>query len=196
MDHEFDVAKLRAWRRLEVEQTRAREPAHLLGETGASSVDEEELARPCCSSEAEPNAAPAEADGNPLERYRARLAAQYGLDCEYIGVSQLAQILGVSPSAIYGHMRAGRFFLPYRMFNAAPKIFIDDLVAWQCSGSGVVPAFGPKPRRDAPAREDDDWRGKSLTQTEVDAAVNQAADDALRSMGIDPSKRRRKRRAP
>lgn len=123
------------------------------------------------------------------EKLRGRLIARYQLDSEYIGVTQLGLILGMSPSSIYAHIRAGTFFLPYRLFNATPKIFIDDLVEWHCSGVGVAPAFAPKPeKRQAPNVGGQEVR--ALSRQEINDAVDQAAAHALRSMGIDPSSRR------
>lgn len=190
MDQDFDVERLRAWRRLDEEQAQTPEPTgagRKIKMEGASSNDAAIAASPFKTSSDDGMAR--------RELYRSRLIAQYNLDSEYIAVGQLARILGLSPSAIYGHMRSGRFFLPYRMFNAAPKIFIDDLVEWHCSGRGVVPAFGAKPWRETARNEEEGEgsEGRALSKAEVDAAVHQAADDAIRSMGIDPSKRQRKR---
>lgn len=125
------------------------------------------------------------------EKLRGRLIARYQLDSEYIGVTQLGLILGMSPSSIYAHIRAGTFFLPYRLFNATPKIFIDDLVEWHCSGVGVAQAFAPKPeKRQAPILNDSGQEVRALSRQEINDAVDQAAAHALRSMGIDPSSRR------
>jgi hypothetical protein len=125
------------------------------------------------------------------EKLRARLIARYQLDSEYIGVTQLGLILGMSPSSIYAHIRAGTFFLPYRLFNATPKIFIDDLVEWHCSGVGVAQAFAPKPeKRQAPILNGVGQEVRALSRQEINEAVDQAAAHALRSMGIDPSSRR------
>lgn len=80
-------------------------------------------------------------------------------------------------------------FRSYRMFNATPKIFVDDLIKWHCSGRGVVLAFGAKPRRETVMAEE--WggsEGQALSKTEMDVAAYQAAGDAMRSMGTDPSK--------
>lgn len=128
------------------------------------------------------------------EKLRARLIARYQLDSEYIGVTQLGLILGMSPSSIYAHIRAGTFFLPYRLFNATPKIFIDDLVEWHCSGVGVAQAFAPKPeKRQAPMLNSSGQEVRALSRQEINEAVNQAAAHALRSMGLDPMQRKRVR---
>jgi hypothetical protein len=128
---------------------------------------------------------------SPAEKLRVRLIARYQLDSEYIGVTQLGLILGMSPSSIYAHIRAGTFFLPYRLFNATPKIFIDDLVEWHCSGVGVAQAFAPRPeKRQAPIVNGVGQEVRALSRQELNEAVDQAAAHALRSMGIDPSSRR------
>ena len=161
MDHEFDVEKLRARRRLDnghpVGQPQGKAQDQEQGLAGDPQERGPEAGHVADASPApNPSETPNLAGMAQRDRYRAKLIAQYKLDSEYIGVSQLATILGLSPSAIYGHMRAGRFFLPYRMFNAAPKIFIDDLVEWHCSGRGVVPAFGSKPRSETVRDEEGD----------------------------------------
>ena len=199
MDHEFDVEKLCARRRLDIGHTQGQRQDQDQGK-GLGVDPQERGAEAGHAADASPTPNPSEtpnvAGMAQRDRYRAKLIAQYKLDSEYIGVSQLATILGLSPSAIYGHMRTGRFFLPYRMFNAAPKIFIDDLVEWHCSGRGVVPAFGSKPWRETVRDEEGDEgsEGRALSREEVNAAIDKAADDAMRSMGIEPRKRRRSRR--
>lgn len=124
---------------------------------------------------------------------RMRLIAQYKLNSAFIGVSQLATILGRSTSAIYADIRAGRFMLPYRYFNKTPMVCIDDLVEWYCSASRVVPAFGARPEFPAPT-EGEDGGGRALSWDEVNAAIDKAADDASRAVGVDPSSRRRRGR--
>lgn len=190
MDENFEVENLRAWRR----SRRVGLDTYDTGGAGRGRVEEDATDHDGGSRNARAQA-PLDFESDGRERHRSRLIAQYGLGSEYIGVSKLGEILGLSPSAIYGHMRAGRFFLPYRLFNAAPKIFIDDLVEWHWSGRGVVPAYGEKPWRET-SREHEAGTGdagRGLTKSEVNEAVDKAANDALRSMGIDPSKRRRRR---
>lgn len=207
MEQEFDVEKLRARRRLDIghsqrrgqEQKQGQDRDHGQEQGQGLARDPQEIGPEAGrAADAAPALNPFEAPNvagvAQRDRYRAKLIAQYKLDSEYVGVSQLARILGLSSSAIYGHMRGGRFFLPYRMFNAAPKIFIDDLVEWHCSGKGVVPAFGAKPCREPAGDGDEGGEGRALSKAEVDAAVHKAADDAMRSMGIDPCKRGRRRR--
>lgn len=154
-------------------------------------------------SSAEEAAALGASNAEPARRIWARkhLIATYKLDSAFIGVTQLALLLGIAPSTIYTHMRAGRFFLPYRLFNATPKVCIDDLIEWYCSGESVVPAYSAKPARfPKPFQEDagDEHPGeqfkRGLSREEVNAAMNKAADDALRALGIDPFSRRKRGR--
>ncbi len=136
-----------------------------------------------------------------IEAAREALSRRHGLRSEFVGVGKLSKILGIAPATIYGHMRTGRFFLPYRLFNVSPMVSLDDLARWYGSEAGVVPAFGAKPaRKPAWMREDDDHEGREegrgLTQAEVNAEIEKAAAAAMREMGLEPSKRRRvKRRA-
>lgn len=126
---------------------------------------------------------------NMLDRYRARLSAQYRLDSEYLSVGQIARILGLSPSAIHADMRSGRFFLPYRLFDLAPKIFIDDLVEWRCSGHGVVPACCGKTAKETPLDSNDTQEHNGANEdaqgdAEMDATA--AKDTRFRSTVVDP----------
>ena len=188
MDQNFDVAKLRAWRGFDAKSLPAQ------GKSG-DEVGGAALAEEGASAQSTPLDDAPDASALARKSHRSRLVAQYNLDSEYIGVGQLVRILGLSASAIYGHIRAGRFFLPYRLFNAAPKIFIDDLVEWHCSGQGVVPAFGEKPSRETAVDEEDGagGKGRALSRAEVNEAVEKAAENAMLSMGIEPSKRRPRR---
>ncbi|RNF30027.1 hypothetical protein NM04_14900 [Massilia aurea] len=181
----FDKSRLWAWRKM--------------AERSVHKRSRSEMAAPEDDAEAEDRATkrlaleemPSHGEESMLDRYRSRLSAQYHLDSEYLSVSQIARILGLSPSAIHADMRSGRFFLPYRLFDSAPKIFIDDLVEWHCSRRGVVPAFGAKTGRAAPLDsedaserigEDESAQGNA----EMDAAVVGAADAHFRSTGVDP----------
>jgi predicted DNA-binding transcriptional regulator AlpA len=136
-------------------------------------------------------------DEGQMQAMRMWYVARFKLTSAFLGVSQLATILGMASSTIYTLMRAGRFFLPYRMMNASPRVWIDDLVAWHLSEAGAAQAFGQKPsrRRAAAAAADaagEDGGTRALSRAEVDAAVSKAANDALRAAGIDPQTRRRR----
>lgn len=168
-----------------------------------STGEQAEEEREAEESSAEEAAALGASNAEPARRVWARkhLIATYKLDSAFIGVTQLALLLGIAPSTIYTHMRAGRFFLPYRLFNATPKVCIDDLIEWYCSGESVVPAYGAKPARfPKPFQEDasDEHPGeqfkRGLSREEVNAAMDKAADDALRALGIDPASKRKRAR--
>ncbi len=128
---------------------------------------------------------------------RERLAEQYGLTSAFIGVGMLARILGIAPATIYGHMRSGRFFLPYRLFNASPMVCVDDLARWYCGDDGVVPAFGAKPQKKPSWARDDqedaEVPGRGLTRAEAEARIDMAEAAARRGLGLEPPKKRRKR---
>lgn len=137
-------------------------------------------------------------DAERMRAMRMWYVGRFKLTSAFLGVSQLSDILGIAPSTIYSLIRAGRFFLPHRMMNASPRVWIDDLVAWHLSGEGAAAALATKPSRGraASANPDVDGEapgGRALSQAEVNAAVSKAADDALRAAGIDPSTRRRRK---
>jgi len=109
------------------------------------------------------------------------LIQQFHLESAFIGVPKLAIILGVSPSALWGYIREGKFFMPYRMFNKSPVVCIDDLVEWYCGPEGsfadldaAIPELPP-----TPAAAD---RPEALESIEIEQAVARA----LASIGIDP----------
>jgi predicted DNA-binding transcriptional regulator AlpA len=136
-------------------------------------------------------------DEDQMRAMRMWYVTRFKLTSAFLGVSQLATILGMASSTIYTLMRAGRFFLPYRMMNASPRVWIDDLVAWHLSEVGAAQAFGQKPSRRRAASVVADAAGadagsRALSRAQVDAAVSKAADDALRAAGIDPLARRRR----
>jgi len=173
------------------------------GQWQHSTEDQAEKGREAEKSSAEGAAVLGASNAEPARRVWARkhLIATYKLDSAFIGVTQLALLLGIAPSTIYTHMRAGRFFLPYRLFNATPKVCIDDLIEWYCSGESVIPAYGAKPARFSKAFQEgagDEHLGeqfkRGLSREEVNAAMDKAADDALRALGIDPASRKKRGR--
>ena len=116
---------------------------------------------------------------------RERLAKEFGVTAAFVGVAKLAAVLGIAPSTIYGHMRAGRFFLPYRMLNASPMVRVDDLSDWLGSPDGVIAAGEPRlgrRRTGTPSEE-----GESSSKPgDSDDRVDQIVAAALRSMGMEP----------
>ena len=121
---------------------------------------------------------------------RMSLVQQFHLESAFIGVPKLATILGVSPSTVWGYMREGKFFIPYRMFNKSPMVCIDDLVDWYCAPDGVnVPRAAQLHEPPARAKPVD---ARAAREKSFDDAVERA----LTSIGIDPkSKRGSPRRA-
>lgn len=80
---------------------------------------------------------------------RSRIARDYRIESEYVQIPKLARIVGFAPSTLYGYIRTGSFFLPYRLLNSTVVVSLDDLAAWLCSSDGVVPprAEAPRPER-------------------------------------------------
>lgn len=73
-----------------------------------------------------------------FESTRARLASDFHIDSMFVGVPKLSRVLGLAPSTINGHIRAGSFFLPYRKFGTMTVVSLDDLTRWYCSSENVV----------------------------------------------------------
>ena len=113
------------------------------------------------------------------------LAAQFHIDSLFVPVPKLARALGLSPSTIYGYIRDGKFFLPYRNFNKSPMVKFADLVDWYCSErSSDVEAM------EIPASSDDQVF-KTGERADSGASVGRRN---LIALGIDPDRRRAKGR--
>ena len=112
---------------------------------------------------------------------RELLFRKYHVDALLVGVPKLSSILGLSPSTIYGYIRAGNFFLPYRVINRSPMVRVDDVVDWYCgSPESVCPAplkneLAAVPKSDSPHAFEDDL-----------------VERTLRTMGLSPRQRRGK----
>jgi predicted DNA-binding transcriptional regulator AlpA len=117
---------------------------------------------------------------------RAKLAQDFSIDTTYVGVPKLSRILGIAPSTIYGYMRQGQFFMPYRIINTTAMIALDDIAEWHCSTDGVVPP-APRARSErAPAQAE----GAAPTalgisdQKRPPTSANQLVEETLREMGL------------
>ena len=77
------------------------------------------------------------------ERARAMMVREFKIEAAFVDVPKLARIVGLAPSTLYGYIRAGSFFIPYRLVNERPLISLDDLVDWYCSGAPIDPVAGP-----------------------------------------------------
>lgn len=118
---------------------------------------------------------------------RMTLINDYRLSSAFIPVPKLALILGISPSTIWSHMRQQKFPIPYRMFNTTPMVCIDDLVDWYCAKDDLIfPDETPPTTRSAKNEAEDERRRR-------DAETDDIVANALASLGIDPSRRRRPR---
>ena len=106
---------------------------------------------------------------------RAALLRDFHIEAAFIGVPKLARILSLAPSTIYGHVRAGVFFIPHRMMNTTTMFLVDDVVDWMCReperAQPVVQA--PEPQKETR----DDYRAMAVAK-------------ALRDMGMHGGSRR------
>ena len=92
------------------------------------------------------DAARAEAERNLAERRERAMAMmmrEFRIEAALVDVPKLARIVGLASSTLYGYIRAGVFFIPYRLVNGRPLVTLDDLVDWYCSGAGMEPVSGP-----------------------------------------------------
>ena len=107
---------------------------------------------------------------------RAALASEFHVEAAFVGVPKLARILGIAPSTIYGCMRRGAFFIPYRMFNSMAMVSMQDLAEWHCSTQGVIPAAALS-RRSLAASVD-------AAPVNADARAEILVQQTLRELGV------------
>lgn len=87
---------------------------------------------------------------------RAALLRDFHIEAAFVGVPKLARILGLAPSTIYAHVRAGVFFIPHRMMNTTTMFLVDDVVDWICrepdqaqpATAAPEPLASPAPKED------------------------------------------------
>lgn len=72
------------------------------------------------------------------------LMSRYGIDTVMVSIPKIARAIGYSPATLYGYIKGGSFFLPYRVVNGSPMVAIDDLLEWLCSREVEVAS---RPRR-------------------------------------------------
>lgn len=143
---------------------------------------------------AEAAAAARRAREEAFERRRARarevMAREFRIDSALIDMPKLARIMGMSAATLYGHVRAGKFFMPCRVVNGRPLVTFDDLVDWYCGGASMEPAGGPpmpnwRPVGHRPRGEGRAARAAALKTTQ------EIADEAHARLGIAPLARRK-----
>lgn len=60
------------------------------------------------------------------------LLTRHGIDTAMISIPKVARVLGYAPATLYGYIKAGSFFLPYRVVQGSPMVAADDFLDW-CS---------------------------------------------------------------
>lgn len=123
---------------------------------------------------------------------RMTLISEFHIESAFIGVAKLAKILGLAPTTIYGYMRGGNFFIPYRMFNTSPMVCIDDLVDWYCSrddmlfGAAATANFASAASVAAPHAP----KGREVEDPQQ--VADRIVADALAGMGMNAPRARRR----
>lgn len=130
---------------------------------------------------------------------RERLAKEFSIDTIYVGVPKLSRIIGIAPSTIYGYMRRGEFFMPYRMINTTAMISLDDIAEWHCSSVGVIPAMAsaPTPKATAASAFADATSPTLMAVAPIATTpaerASQLVGETLREMGLPRSRGARPR---
>lgn len=89
------------------------------------------------------------------------LLTRHGIDTAMISIPKVARVLGYAPATLYGYIKAGSFFLPYRVVNGSPMVAADDFLDW-CSSreSEVSPQTTARKLDDESEVEHPDRRGR------------------------------------
>ena len=113
-----------------------------------------------------PETTPAAARGYEIQSAKSWLAREFNIDAALVGVPKLSRVIGLSPSTIYAHMRAGKFPIRYRVINKTPLVSLDDLAAWYCQPSPDLAPPEPLPptERCMPSPEDGEGWVEALVQ--------------------------------
>lgn len=61
------------------------------------------------------------------------LLAKHGIDTVMVSIPRIARALGYAPATLYGYIKNGDFFLPYRVVQGSPMVAVDDFINWCCS---------------------------------------------------------------
>lgn len=99
------------------------------------------------------------------------LLTRHGIDTAMISIPKVARVLGYAPATLYGYIKAGSFFLPYRIVQGSPMVAADDFLDWCSSRACEV---SPQ----APAKQQDEESEVDLPETRGRRSVDERSDDA------------------
>lgn len=98
------------------------------------------------------------------------LLTRHGIDTAMISIPKVARVLGYAPATLYGYIKAGSFFLPYRIVQGSPMVAADDFLDWCSSRECEV---SPQ----APAKQQEESE-VDLPETRGRRSVDERRDDA------------------
>ena len=101
------------------------------------------------------------------------LLARHGIDTAMISIPKVARVLGYAPATLYGYIKAGSFFLPYRVVQGSPMVAADDFLDWCSSRECEV---SPQ----APAKQQEEESEVELPETRGRRSVDERRDDVER----------------
>ena len=99
------------------------------------------------------------------------LLTRHGIDTAMISIPKVARVLGYAPATLYGYIKAGSFFLPYRIVQGSPMVAADDFRDWCSSRECEV---SPQ----APAKQQEEESEVDLPETRGRRSVDERRDDA------------------
>lgn len=104
-----------------------------------------------------------------LERFQL-LLTRHGIDTAMISIPKVARVLGYAPATLYGYIKAGSFFLPYRIVQGSPMVAADDFLDWCSSRECEVTPQAPATQQEESEVDLPETRGRR--------SVDERRDDA------------------
>lgn len=98
------------------------------------------------------------------------LLTRHGIDTAMISIPRVARVLGYAPATLYGYIKAGSFFLPYRVVQGSPMVAADDFLDWCSSRECEVSPLVRKNKQEEESEVD-------LPETRGRRSVDERRDD-------------------
>lgn len=132
-----------------------------------------------------------EADQSGINRHERfqLLLTRHGIDTAMISIPKVARVLGYAPATLYGYIKAGSFFLPYRVVQGSPMVAADDFLDW-CSSreSEVSPLVSKKQQEEESEVDIPESRGRrSVDEHRDDVEAIRAKMEARATARMSPA---------
>lgn len=117
------------------------------------------------------------------------LMTRHGIDTAMISIPKVARVLGYAPATLYGYIKAGSFFLPYRIVQGSPMVAADDFLDWCSSRECEVSPQAPANQQEEESEVDlPETRGRrSVDERRADIETIRAKMEARASARMSPA---------